>query len=365
MSQRMVIALVGLPGCGKTTIAKDLARHLSASWSVTVLSADQIYHELASSPTCLDRELSPFPEIVQNEDVDVDLDSRFAGFDQARWRQSQWELKIRTRAWLTRSDPIDAGKQSPLFSLLILDDNHHMRERRRQWARLCLSHECLYAQIAIICSIDQVLHRNSQREGVAKVPIESIMEMNRMFQWPEAAIYPWEVHTAQIDSSSRSIDSSIPAWDDPITILLHTIRTWSLIPPEQDPYHQYHITLQQAQECSRTSNHQSLGHNLDLLLRKWIAHMASLLKQASGPVLDRSHDISQNMKSLNNIRKQVLAQVRLDANQFACLVESTEYIHVQNARMLFPLLLPKSPANPELHELLIFWLARALALHER
>jgi tRNA uridine 5-carbamoylmethylation protein Kti12 len=205
----MVLVLCGLPGAGKSTLARRLAQ---------------------SSVTHIDGELQVEVHHISFDDVDIggvvaassEVEEVAIDFEADRWRRS------RVLALLEVERRIDESRQTnnsvgtcASRRLIVVDDNMYYRSMRHQCYLLAKKRSCPlllgastaplphpstttttdevpYGQVYVEVPLAVALARNARRTGPARVPDEIIERMHARFEAPLPADHGWERHTCVV-----------------------------------------------------------------------------------------------------------------------------------------------------------------------
>ncbi|KAM3182713.1 hypothetical protein ACTXT7_011780 [Hymenolepis weldensis] len=88
-------------------------------------------------------------------------------------------------------------------AIVILDDNFYYRSMRKQYYQLSKILRIAYMSVSFRTSLEICIKRNAER--VTSVPESIIHRMNFRFEWPDAAISPWERYNLELGGSISDV----------------------------------------------------------------------------------------------------------------------------------------------------------------
>ena len=177
--------------------------------------------------------------------------------------------------------------ESDVPSIVIADDNNHLRSMRHALFRLARDAGWAYATIQIECSQEVAEARNATRSGREKVPPETITQMARDLEPPDPLRMGWERFAVTV--SSDQIQEVLAAANK-------ARKAGPPILPED---------LEVLQERAREARERTLAskkHALDLALRACVGDVASACAESL-----KKKDRATLGKALAAARKDVLA----------------------------------------------------------
>ena len=330
MATTLVLLLGGLPGAGKSSLARALQEALSPQIDFTMLEYD-------------DMEETLLWEIVGNSDNSEETDRRLEA-----WRQTRKLALERLRQLLSdQSSPHktneDDNNNLPIRQIILMDDNYYLRSMRKQVYLTCqqqlpLLHEASAPSSSSSSSsssntslamvtlwLDTPLDDCRARNAARSRPIPEAV-LQRMAQHMEVPATSSEVvanDTGTADSttnSSNGISSTrTPHWErvvwhfngkQPVAANVgqlkerllqpHLVHTWlpeALVPPPIDP----EIEARRL-AAARAETRRSMRHQIDQALRRAV------------PLVLRYYNDDRRAAAsvANAVRKQVLGDVHIE-----------------------------------------------------
>lgn len=253
-----ILVLLGLPGSGKTTLARKLTTFIS-EW----------HHNAVIN--CVS-----FDDLVP---LQVQAEIASATSDQTT-KACRSSMKDSVESFLC------SVKESPC--IVIVDDNNYYRSMRYEYYQLAAQHRVGYLQLYLDCSLEAAEFNNTLRPEANRVPVSVISAMQQKFQVPSEA---WE----------NCLVISTPNSNNPDVLQL----IWNRI---QESFKSPVMFLQtlvekQAQSMrSRICNDRSILHGIDTILRKQISQLILAEKDAESK--------SALARCLNNLRLSIMEDVK-------------------------------------------------------
>ncbi|GAX27853.1 O-phosphoseryl-tRNA(Sec) kinase [Fistulifera solaris] len=263
--EKIVILLCGLPGAGKSTLAKQfIDEHCAPFSSIALIEYDDLQDSL----------------IIKGEESDE------------QHMLQAWKAS-RTLALQTLCERL----KDSTTKLLFLDDNFYLQSMRKQTYQLCQNYVTAsnnnnnqqrvihFGLIWMDTPVDVCLERNQQRPHPRRVPETVIYNMQHKWEAPSEKGFAWEKSILRLDGSdSRSTH---------LQLLQHYLMSqqfvWVL--PREDP------ALEEARVAvARQETQASRAHQLDQYLRCCVQIVAQHQKQCAGPA--------------NQCRKRLLAELK-------------------------------------------------------
>ncbi|KAL3914122.1 MAG: hypothetical protein SGARI_000294 [Bacillariaceae sp.] len=180
---------------------------------------------------------------------------------------------------LKRAQQTTSAEHAKRSTIILLDDNFHLRGMRKQIHRLALQHQPIQFGILYVkCDLDVCLHRNQQRQR--GVPDHVIEKMQSTLEPPRAA---WEVDsTLQVDTSTTTSIQQV------LDFVLTCPKIVDI--PEEQP-----DAEQQAADRAKTLANQT--HAFDKLLRSWVGKVAKTDKKYGKAANAARKELLQRIKS--------------------------------------------------------------------
>ncbi|KAH8396337.1 hypothetical protein KR222_008648 [Zaprionus bogoriensis] len=267
MPRICLLALLGLPGAGKTSLCRWLLQHAAE------LDAWQVLH--------------------------LCYDDYLAGGSSYSYKQQRRHIHT-LLSRLIDTLPDDSNNNNNY--LILCDDNHYYRSMRYALYQLARRQRCSYAQLYVATPLAACLLANEAR-GVT-VPPSVIEQMQARLQPPGDAA--WECHSLTL--TQPNFDAATQRIQEFAARLLH-IEAVAALPLTPAP--------QQAQ---------STAHALDLLLRGRIQQlMQRQQKEREDPVQRAARG-----RALNAQRRQILQQFGRQTQGSASNVQLTHYVNLLN-----------------------------------
>jgi len=300
-----LLVLIGLPGSGKTTLARRLVSALGDRYRVVHVEYD---------------------DAVSVEEQARMWAERAAGGDEPEWREARRRVEAAVEAAIEeavvgRGDeevegeaPPDAGQDTVTEdkpSVYVIDDNMQLRSMRYRYFQLARRRRLGFAQALLDVPAPECLRRNAAR--VRPVPDAAISAMAGRLERPDPAARVWETGSV-----------SLPPDSDPLSLLLPLLERAlrSPAPPLVD-------NSLEAAEARRVCSESEL-HQMDGLLRRLVKE-----RVAAGDAEGRA----ERARGANAARLALLRRVRVgEIGLEAAPTESERFAQV--VRLLFESELP-------------------------
>ena len=247
-------------------------------------------------------------------------------------------------------------------SLLVLDDNFHLRSMRKQIYQLCQQHvaehdegssteHCrLYFAVIWVESPVEVCHqRNEQRPPERRVPRHVLEKLARVAEVPVAVdtsqsvdgpLYPWEQALRVIDGENSTISSTMDSLSMSEWIL--QLRTaiqrpdiaassgLHLVPPAVD-YEALEKAEQERLAKERKATLESQKHQLDQTLRKCVRAVAQIVVESQDSEMQKDSEDDKRKSTKQTKGKKGASTAIGTANQVRqYLLKQPSYLLLQD-----------------------------------
>ena len=313
-----VCCLAGLPGSGKTTIARLI---LELNQQCCGLSCKDIEHVHSTNGALdfllyfdkivlIDYDALTREQLTLKGDIDAaHSDPPSPSFDPNEldaWRKSRSTALDKLKAALTAFAA--TGDASTL--LIILDDNFHLRSMRREIYRSCQEIIELYPQVKVGFSVVYVntpleycLRRNDLRSGKERIPRNVINRMSSVMEPPDEtkACASFDRFHVSIDNSEEIVDMKTKGRTI-ISEVYHCIQKSlrSPVVPKRELSREEIDQMENKRMRDREETNKSEVQRIDQLLRKFVGAVGRVDKKKS--------------KEANEIRKSILETIRKHAD---------------------------------------------------
>ena len=272
-----LLSFCGLPGAGKTTLAKRLVRYLTEK-----------------HPNVLPKLIS-FDEVGEQAGLDEEYSPEV-------WKANRRKAHSLVESELKQDLDVDAACQ-PRESwkgekLVIVDDNMHLRSMRRQLYLLARKHRTAFITLYVETPLSVALESNNSREKKNKVPMHVITKMNHDLEVPDGKRNKWESKSIRTSGFSQGLEC---VWEQ-------IDKLWQEpVPPEDE-----HLPAPSSSSSSSSSCGPSLSeiHQFDLLKRKEVTSMVQEWRQSGLP----KSEIQARVRRANEERKRALADFKCRTN---------------------------------------------------
>lgn len=306
-----VAVLCGIPGSGKSTVARAIQQHAASAGTVTVhsLCLDDIL--LGNSPTAGSNTFDPAAWQEASRMLHGRLQQCLLtvaaqganGGDRTTGKKEHMQLQDHSTPSHQQCDRCEASGddlQPPL--LIIVDDNHHLTSMRRAVWRIARAGGAAYVQIFCSCLLDVALRRNARRAAAQRVSGAVVVRMERQMDVPQPNRSKWDASTIALDTSQDDC-SNLPAYG--ARVLQQILAAWGApVPMLADADEEQRVL-----ESSRAATAASLIHSLDLHSRRAVSAVLCALPRADCPYL---------AKFINLRRKEMLQRARLLLHGHTC-----------------------------------------------
>ncbi|KAH8287624.1 hypothetical protein KR054_010903 [Drosophila jambulina] len=285
MSRICLLALIGLPGAGKTTLC---------TWLLAQPKALQAYHLVH---LCYDDYLDVRPsssELPYKEQRAL-IFTLLKEIISAIREGAPWPSQVR------RISNSSSSSESVGDYLILCDDNFYYRSMRYKLHQLCRDKGCVFGQIHIASSLDSCLQANARRSGDDRVPDAVVREMHERMEAPGSEA--WECNSLTVTSADPELFGCV---------ILNFINSQKGKP-----------IVEQVSPAAgqQPQQEQTLTHSLDLLLR---SRIKTLMQGLSQP-----EDKRTASGRLNEERKRILTRFRTDAAA-GRQADLNYYVHLLN-----------------------------------
>jgi len=272
-----LLALCGLPGAGKTTLSRRMARHLAETHPKVlpkVISFDEVGEQAG-----LGEEYSP--EV---------------------WKANRRKAHSLVESEL-KQDPGDAGQKK----LVIVDDNAHLRSMRRQMYLLARKHRAAFVILYLETPLSVALESNDTRRDVAEgsskkndvVPAHVITKMDRDLEVPDGKRNKWESKSIRISTLLSSQGPPNPEE-----------RLWEQIAELWREPVPMEAVVDASSSSSSGAPSLSEIHQFDLAKRKEVSSLVEEWRRSGLP----KEEIQARVKRANQQRKKAMADFKCRTN---------------------------------------------------
>jgi len=280
-----LLLLVGLPGCGKTSLCKKL-----------LLNKDSKYSKLVFIHVSFDDHIplvnqEKFAIMRQNKD-NVDNDDTWKNARSmllTSVEEMVKALKSRTVNEVTKKF-INIDEVNDQQFIVLLDDNFYYKSMRYEYYQMARRQSVGYCQVYIECSVSDAAQNNSKRD--TQIPFSVIQVMAERMQIPQTQNLAWERSSITLLANNLDLHINV-VYDLAITCLRNPVS------PLED--REEEIALSQLQ-CS-----QSHAHQADILLRSLVG---TIIKNAKITNKIKPNEFSKFSKNVNLCRQKVLSRLQ-------------------------------------------------------
>lgn len=282
------LVLIGLPGSGKTSLAKSLCRHLAAgdsNASVVRISYDELIPLDSQAEMARDETSGEWKEARKN--VLATLDALISEQD---------DLAPEVAELLDKLVPSDQRSELKDKVTLVIDDNNYYSSMRYELCQVARKFEAGFCQIYVKCQASVAANRNAERPVEARVPPEVIEKMAAKLEEPSPLKNGWEAFSFSVDGEKEGF------FDDPT--VFETIKSVTELafgnPAKTRPDNR------EERDRSRKACSASVIHQADKILRKRIGER---MKTAKEEGKDKAF-LAARSAELNEARTELLEDLK-------------------------------------------------------
>ncbi|XP_061398591.1 L-seryl-tRNA(Sec) kinase [Musca vetustissima] len=295
MDEMCIIALIGLPGVGKTTFCKLLLQSESLSFNIFYICYDDFIKITQEN-------LVQYKE--QREQLLNSLETLVATFKTTKTLDK------------TLMPHCSTYKDNGNDRLLILcDDNHYYGSMRYRLYQIARNYSLSYGQLYFNCSLELALQQNALRNEFQRVPNEIIKKMHSKLEIPDSKTNYWEENTLSL------IPQNITKEYISLHILPYIVKLFA------EP-------LKPLQIPDKCPTKQSQVHELDLQMRK---HIGVVITKIDGGNVNKK----QVALPINDLRKNILSECKgleqvedVDINRFLQLFQGQVESFLQDQSLM-------------------------------
>jgi len=312
MTFPVLIPLIGLPGAGKTSFARNLMNHVKDSNAddnlpvIFHLQFDEFLPQISSEDDA--KTTKRFRKaavsvieiilelLVDNSTADpmtagaflhnfrghLDaFDSTFSGNDAAK-----------TIASKLTGNSSDAVIRANTVIVFLLDDNNVYRSMRYEYYQLARKHSVGFLQLIFDCPPSFAKSNDASRDSPHRVGDDVIEKMAMALEGPDPTAYRWERRGCRLRFNEKSGDVSPPTYevvDGSEVIISCSVRDLvgvirRILFESQNPVRPTLIesTTDEERETDRRINLQNVLHQCDVKLRSLVGQRMKELKKTGG-----------------------------------------------------------------------------------
>ena len=267
-SRISVVLLAGLPASGKSTLARKLLQRFNENDRVDKLPEGDTKIQRLIHIEYDDLEDNLLSSIA-TEGTEIDKSTDEVG-DQRReaWNQARQHAVQQLEGELQKIIGASSNETSTSVktdTIILMDDNFHLRGMRKQIHRLLLNYRPIrFGILHLETPLEVCLEQNRTRSGRRRIPFEVIEKMSSSFEPPRVS---WEV------SSTMTIPDVPETGEDAFEEIAKFVQDC----PEIVDLPNEEIDLEQ-QASDRAKTRENEMHGLDKLLRSYVGKVAKFDK---------------------------------------------------------------------------------------
>ncbi|KYQ89440.1 hypothetical protein DLAC_10105 [Tieghemostelium lacteum] len=266
-NENLIILLIGLPACGKSTFSRELLEFISkidkhhSIVNIYHLEFDEIHKQICNLLQCdyftnwkITRQ-EIYYQLMNLLDINNSNDSNTP------------LLLNRLKPTISVTSSIENIDHKTIHNIFIIDDNMYYKSMRYQYFKLTEISTVKYCQVYFTIDVNQSILNNEQRKlddkSTMTVTNDIILKMNDNFEQPNSK---WEIEcTINLNTYNIKTDNSIPlVYNDIQCIWNNPLNHYST---ESDEQQQQQIN-REITKCNKT-------HQYDLKFRKIISDLMS------------------------------------------------------------------------------------------
>lgn len=281
------LILIGLPGSGKTSLAKRLCRHLETAdpdTSVVHISYDDL--------------------------IPLDLQAEMSRDESSgEWKEARKSVHGAVDAWLSARDDLDpevAKVREQIFAsaksemkdrvTLVIDDNNYYSSMRYEFCQLARKHEAGFCQISVKVKTSTAVARNAARAAENRVPAETIEKMAAKLDEPAPMKNAWESFSFSVDGERADFAEDRQVLDTVKSVVDLAYGNPAKTRPDNVA----------ERDHSRKVCSASVIHQADKILRKKIGEKMKALKEEGA----EKEVMTSKVATFNEARSELLEDFR-------------------------------------------------------
>lgn len=280
-----LLLLVGLPGCGKTTLCKKLLSNKDSKYSHIKF----IHVSFDDHIPLVDQEKFA---VMRQKQENVNTDDT--------WKNARYQLLLSIEEMVgalksktineATKEFINIEKVEDQLFVVLLDDNFYYKSMRYEYYQMARRQTVGYCQVYIECSVSDASQNNAQRDS--QIPDSVIQVMAERMQIPLAQNLTWEKNSIKL--LANYLDHNLEGVFNLVSNCLNN----PVSPLEDREEEITHSKLQ----CS-----ESLAHQADIILRSLVG---TIIKEAKATNEIIPSDFSKFSKNVNVCRQKVLTNLK-------------------------------------------------------
>ncbi|KAK1747993.1 L-seryl-tRNA(Sec) kinase [Skeletonema marinoi] len=300
-----ILLFCGLPGSGKSTIARDVAHIYSKCGGDDRVGVE----DDESMITQMDRVVIIDYDVIAEQESSgagygISGSSQFTSDDLEAWRKSRiTALDVLKN---TLYDHFSSSKKDDATLLVVMDDNFHLRSMRREVYRACQDFLVTAPDAIISFSIAYIsaplnvcLRRNDSREGKQHIPSHVITRMDATIEPPDES-KPYASFEKFHLTINNTTDNAIgrKTFHDIEKCINESLQ--SPIQAKKECSVEEIAQMEQERERQRLETFKCKSQRIYLLLRRLVGAVGRVDKKRS--------------KEANETRKDIIERVRIENN---------------------------------------------------